>query len=94
MALGIFAKWQSLRCRHFSKLLYLTCLFYRFYEALIEDVNDDHLKVKFDGYTTLETVSLSEIKKIGSAVKRPLSGDESKLVFYYTSKAVSTAPVF
>ncbi|CAH0405416.1 unnamed protein product [Chilo suppressalis] len=47
-----------------------------FYEALIEEIGDDNLKVKFDGYTTLETVSIHDIKHL--SLKRPLSGDESK----------------
>ncbi|KAG6457730.1 hypothetical protein O3G_MSEX010452 [Manduca sexta] len=52
-----------------------------FYEALIEDVSDATLKVKFDGYTTLEVVSINDVKSLEtSGLKRPLSGDESKLV--------------
>ncbi|XP_026758732.1 survival of motor neuron-related-splicing factor 30 [Galleria mellonella] len=49
-----------------------------YYEALIEEVDSDNLKVKFDGYTTLEVVSLLDVKPLGSSLKRPLSGDESK----------------
>lgn len=52
---------------------------YRFYEALIEDVSEESLKVKFDGYTTLEVVSTNDVKPLGSGgLKRPLDGDESK----------------
>ncbi|XP_053618443.1 survival of motor neuron-related-splicing factor 30 [Plodia interpunctella] len=49
-----------------------------FYEAVIEEIGTESLKVKFDGYTTLETVAAGDIKAIGSGTKRPLSGDESK----------------
>ncbi|CAH4031095.1 survival of motor neuron-related-splicing factor 30 [Pieris brassicae] len=49
-----------------------------FYEASIEEVNASSLKVKFDGYTTLEPVSLNDVKSIGSGTKRPSSGDEGK----------------
>ncbi|KAI5640533.1 survival of motor neuron-related-splicing factor 30 [Phthorimaea operculella] len=49
-----------------------------FYEALIEEVSDDSLKVKFDGYTTLEKVDIHDVKPLGSAVKRPASTDEGK----------------
>lgn len=51
---------------------------FRFYEALIEEVSEDVLKVKFDGYTTLETVSVDDVKSLGIGVKRPHSGDEGK----------------
>lgn len=55
-----------------------TCLF-RFYEALIEDVTEENLKVKFDGYSSLEVVSVNDVKTLpGSGTKRPHSGDESK----------------
>lgn len=54
-------------------------MFSRFYEALIEDITEDTLKVKFDGYATAEVVSMNEVKIIpGSGSKRPHSGDESK----------------
>lgn len=54
-------------------------MFFRFYEALIEDVTQENLKVKFDGYTSLEVVSVNDVKTLpGSGTKRPLSGDESK----------------
>ncbi|CAG4978958.1 unnamed protein product [Parnassius apollo] len=49
-----------------------------FYEATIEEIGSDSLKVKFDGYTTFEVVSIHDIKSTNSGVKRPLSGDESK----------------
>lgn len=49
-----------------------------FYEALIEEVLEDNLKVKFDGYTTLEVVTLTDIKPLNSGSKRPHSTDESK----------------
>ncbi|KAL0851218.1 hypothetical protein ABMA28_007062 [Loxostege sticticalis] len=49
-----------------------------FYEALIEEIDDDSMKVKFDGYTTLEVVSIQDVKPLNSSLKRPLSGDESK----------------
>ncbi|KAM3967452.1 splicing factor 30 [Aphomia sociella] len=49
-----------------------------YYEALIEEVGGDNLKVKFDGYTTLEVVSLDDVKPMGSSLKRPLGADESK----------------
>lgn len=55
-------------------------IYFSFYEALIEEVSSDNLKVKFDGYTTLEVVSIDNVKPIGGGVKRPLSGDESKYV--------------
>ncbi|GBP86817.1 Survival of motor neuron-related-splicing factor 30 [Eumeta japonica] len=48
-----------------------------FYEATVEEVEDDQLRVKFDGYSTLEPVSISDAKKI-AGTKRPSSGDESK----------------
>lgn len=51
---------------------------YRFYEALIEDISEDNLKVKFDGYTTLEVVSINDVKQLSGGIKRQLSGDESK----------------
>lgn len=51
---------------------------FRFYEALIEEVSADVLKVKFDGYTTSETVSVEDVKPLGVGVKRPHSGDEGK----------------
>ncbi|XP_075971980.1 survival of motor neuron-related-splicing factor 30 [Anticarsia gemmatalis] len=50
----------------------------QFYEALIEDVAEDNLKVKFDGYTTSEVVHIDDVKTIGTGLKRPHSGDESK----------------
>lgn len=50
----------------------------RYYEALIEEVCIDSLKVKFDGYNTPEVVPLNDVKTLGVGVKRPLSGDESK----------------
>ncbi|KAJ8736400.1 hypothetical protein PYW08_007056 [Mythimna loreyi] len=51
----------------------------QFYEGLIEDVTEDSLKVKFDGYATAEVVSIDDVKIIpGSTLKRPHSGDESK----------------
>ncbi|KPJ16715.1 Survival of motor neuron-related-splicing factor 30 [Papilio machaon] len=49
-----------------------------FYEALIEEISSDTLKVKFDGYTTLEVVSINDVKPAGPGLKRPHSGDESK----------------
>ncbi|XP_068626575.1 survival of motor neuron-related-splicing factor 30 [Battus philenor] len=49
-----------------------------FYEATVEEISTESLKVKFDGYTTLEVVSIHDVKSIHSGVKRPLSGDESK----------------
>lgn len=61
-------------------ILKYSIVLYSFYEALVEEIHDDHLKVKFDGYTTLETISLQDIKS-GSGTKRPSSGDESKYVF-------------
>ncbi|KAJ0182560.1 hypothetical protein K1T71_001929 [Dendrolimus kikuchii] len=50
----------------------------QFYEALIEDVSEDNLKVKFDGYTTLEVVAINDVKSLNGGIKRTLSGDESK----------------
>lgn len=50
--------------------------YYRFYEALIEEISEDNLKVKFDGYTTLEVVSINDVKPLGSAVKRTLNPDD------------------
>ncbi|XP_049878045.1 survival of motor neuron-related-splicing factor 30 [Pectinophora gossypiella] len=49
-----------------------------FYEALIEEIAEDSLKVKFDGYTTLENVSLLDIKPLGTGIKRPAESDEGK----------------
>ncbi|XP_038207677.1 survival of motor neuron-related-splicing factor 30-like [Zerene cesonia] len=49
-----------------------------FYEATIEEIGENSLKVKFNGYTTLEPVSTMDVKSLGSGVKRPLSGDEGK----------------
>ncbi|XP_069360232.1 survival of motor neuron-related-splicing factor 30 [Maniola hyperantus] len=49
-----------------------------FYEATIEDIGESSLKVKFEGYTTLETVSILDVKSLGTGTKRPLTGDESK----------------
>ncbi|CAG4964990.1 unnamed protein product [Colias eurytheme] len=49
-----------------------------FYEATIEEIGENSLKVKFNGYTTLEPVSMLDVKSLGSGVKRPLSGDEGK----------------
>ncbi|KAG7310716.1 hypothetical protein JYU34_003521 [Plutella xylostella] len=49
-----------------------------FYEAVIEEVGDKQLKVKFEGYSTLETVSVNDVKKISSGSKRPMESDESK----------------
>ncbi|KPI94832.1 PREDICTED: survival of motor neuron-related-splicing factor 30 [Papilio xuthus] len=54
-----------------------------FYEAVIEEINSDTLKVKFDGYTTLEVVSVNDVKLAGPGFKRPHSGDESKHVKGY-----------
>lgn len=51
---------------------------FRFYEALIEEVSADILKVRFDGYTTSEAVSVNDVKFLGIGVKRPHSGDEGK----------------
>lgn len=51
---------------------------FRFYEATIEEIGTDNFKVKFDGYSSLEVVSIHDIKSLGSGTKRPLSGDESK----------------
>ncbi|XP_063616157.1 survival of motor neuron-related-splicing factor 30 [Cydia splendana] len=48
------------------------------YEATIEEITADSLKVKFDGYTSLETVSVYDVKPVGSGLKRRLSSDESK----------------
>lgn len=57
----------------------LNCMsYYRFYEATIEDIGESSLKVKFEGYTTLETVSILDVKSLGTGTKRPLTGDESK----------------
>lgn len=50
----------------------------QFYEALIEDISEDNLKLKFDGYTKTEIVSIVDVKPMGAGQKRPLSGDESK----------------
>lgn len=52
--------------------------YHRFYEATIEDVANENLKVKFEGYSSLEVVSLEDVKPLVSGLKRPLSGDESK----------------
>lgn len=49
-----------------------------YYEALIEEVNDDELKVKFDGYKSLETVPLNDIRMLAPGVKRPASPEEGK----------------
>ncbi|XP_072944021.1 survival of motor neuron-related-splicing factor 30 [Epargyreus clarus] len=49
-----------------------------FYDAVVEEIGDDILKVKFDGYTTLEVVSMHDVKAVGNGQKRPLSGDEGK----------------
>ncbi|VVD02123.1 survival of motor neuron-related-splicing factor 30 [Leptidea sinapis] len=49
-----------------------------FYEATIEEVGQNSLKVKFDGYTSLETVSLRNVKSLGSGNKRSLSGEDGK----------------
>lgn len=51
---------------------------YRFYEATLEELGNSSVKVKFDGYTTFEPVSILDIKPLGLGTKRPLSGDESK----------------
>lgn len=50
----------------------------RFYEATVEEVAEHSLKVKFDGYSSLETVAILDVKSLNSGTKRPLSGDESK----------------
>ncbi|XP_050348370.1 survival of motor neuron-related-splicing factor 30 [Nymphalis io] len=49
-----------------------------FYEATVEEIEDNILKVKFDGYSTLEPISVLDAKPLGSGTKRPSSGDESK----------------
>lgn len=49
-----------------------------FYEATVEEVGESNLKVKFDGYSSLETVSIIDVKSLNSGTKRPLSGDENK----------------
>ncbi|CAH2102589.1 unnamed protein product [Euphydryas editha] len=49
-----------------------------FYEATVEEVGDSTLKVKFEGYSSLEPVSILDVKSLGSGTKRPSSGDESK----------------
>ncbi|CAK1539958.1 unnamed protein product [Leptosia nina] len=49
-----------------------------FYEATIEEVNEKNLKVKFDGYSTLESISVNDVKSMSSGTKRPSSGDEGK----------------
>lgn len=54
------------------------CFNFRFYEATLEELGNSSVKVKFDGYTTLESVSIIDIKPLGLGTKRPLSGDESK----------------
>ncbi|XP_023945614.1 survival of motor neuron-related-splicing factor 30 [Bicyclus anynana] len=47
-----------------------------FYEATVEEISECNLKVKFDGYTTLEVVSILDVKSLGSGTKRPLGGDD------------------
>lgn len=51
---------------------------FRFYEATVEEVGENSLKVKFDGYSSLETVTILDVKSLSSGTKRPSSGDESK----------------
>ncbi|OWR53711.1 survival of motor neuron-related-splicing factor 30 [Danaus plexippus] len=49
-----------------------------YYEATIEEVYENNLKVRFDGYLKSEIISILDIKAMASGSKRPLSGDESK----------------
>lgn len=53
-------------------------IIFRYYEAVIEEIDDENMKVKFEGYNTLEVVSIQDVKSVNSSLKRPLSGDEGK----------------
>lgn len=47
----------------------------QFYEAVVDEVNSDNLKVIFEGYTKSETCPLSEVKPLSQGTKRRSSND-------------------
>lgn len=73
---GLFSNWWII----LSIIVHgvINILNFRYYEATIEEVYENNLKVRFDGYLKSEIISILDIKAMASGSKRPLSGDESK----------------
>lgn len=66
------------------KHLILVFIFLRFYEAVVEEPGRQQMVVRFDGYTTVETVDASDVKKV--ATKRTLEGDDKYVSDQFVSK--------